>query len=304
MPHMPTKRVCRLLEKYLTATASKPQVSNITPLLAGVTNDNFLVTLSNKERWVLKLAKGYIKNGLAKEAHAYSLVRNTSLGIDNLFDKGQGERDGLLIKYIAGRTDTAWSETLLTELAQVLSTVHQVNSQYGGNLLKPKATILNPANTLEQAWRYFCRRQEAEDPRLLDIKARVTNILNAHQAAFTDISHFSLVHGDLHPGNIITHPVQGLKLIDWERAHFGDPAFDLVLINWHGNGPVIDRSIQQQVVKLYAGDGASKTTLPLRVCCWSLYRLFTDHLFLLRFGLVTSKSEQFFEETEQLLDMI
>lgn len=73
-----------------------------------------------------------------------------------------------------------------------------------------------------------------------------------------------MVHGDVHPNNLIFSSDNTLQLIDWERAHFGDPAFDLVAINWHASKSIVDKKVQEQLINHYSNNPATQAELQLR----------------------------------------
>jgi 5-methylthioribose kinase len=68
----------------------------------------------------------------------------------------------------------------------------------------------------------------------------------------------ALVHGDVQAGNVLLLPAGGVKLLDAEIAHAGDPAFDLGTLLAHLALPAIAR-----------GDAAS--TEPLLRAAWRSY---------------------------------
>jgi 5-methylthioribose kinase len=68
----------------------------------------------------------------------------------------------------------------------------------------------------------------------------------------------ALVHGDVQAGNILL-PARGLKLLDAEIAHCGDPAFDLGMLLAHRLLPD-------------AASGRAAETRPALAGCWNAYR--------------------------------
>ncbi|KNC65322.1 hypothetical protein AC626_23855 [Pseudoalteromonas rubra] len=135
-----------------------------------------------------------------------------------------------------------------------------------------------------------------------DIFGKLSTILQNCQSLFNTLSTFTLNHGDFHPGNLIATPRQQLVPIDWERAHFGDPAFDLALINWHGQDPIVNPALQARAIALYTQCPAEQVALQKRVICWSLVRLFNDYLYLTSNGLKVDKLAHFEETTAMLLN--
>ena len=264
----------------------------------GISNNNFLITLKNNAQWVVKLSKGYLSHGLQKEAQAYKLLANTSQGLDARFEEKSlvGHSGALLLQHVSGQTLNQWQQVPLSALTKALKSVHGVMAGTAGSLLHPRDVKLNPALTLEKSWRYFSRSNALQDKQLLNIKARIAAILSQHQKHFAVISPFSMVHGDVHPNNLILNSDNTLQLIDWERAHFGDPAFDLVAINWHASKSIIDKKVQERLINCYSNNPTTQAELQLRANCWGLFRLLTDYLFLSQHQLLPHKREQFFAE--------
>lgn len=174
---------------------------------------------------------------------------------------------------------TDWAALDIEQVIILLKQVHQVTHARHGKVSAPTGLTLNPAKHLTAIWRYFHSRT-AEHAKLTKLYDSLYPILQAHQSLFDSLSSFVLNHGDFHPGNLIVTPAQQLIPIDWERAHFGDPAFDLALLNWHGKGPIVDAALQTRAIALYTQCPTERTLLEKRVICWSLLRLFNDYLYL------------------------
>jgi 5-methylthioribose kinase len=68
----------------------------------------------------------------------------------------------------------------------------------------------------------------------------------------------ALVHGDVQAGNVLL-PAGGVKLLDAEIAHCGDPAFDLGMLLGHRLLPD-------------AADGRAPEARPALSSCWDAYR--------------------------------
>ncbi|WMN60971.1 aminoglycoside phosphotransferase family protein [Pseudoalteromonas xiamenensis] len=292
--------------KHAIATFAKQRqttLSAIKPLQQGLSNSSFLVHFENSEWWVVKCAKGYVANGLRKEAKAYTLLQETDLNLDCFLQtKGTAAKQNcLFVKYIHGQAIHAWSNQVLNRLALALKKIHHISSPFAGNLLNPTKAELTPHLELQKQARLMRTQTKKETPRFERIFDHVLAILASNQTLFHEITEFSLLHGDLHYENLIIDSGGSLKLVDWERSQFGDSAFDLVLINWHGQDGLVDSDAQQQLLSLYAASQEERVTLASRVACWTLFRLVSDYLFLRRFNLLSDKYESFFLEIERLI---
>lgn len=88
--------------------------------------------------------------------------------------------------------------------------------------------------------RDFLRTEPFELLRLLPYYASTANKAPAQAGRIMELAdelrnhRTCLVHGDLSPKNILVGPLpRQVWLIDWEVAHFGDPAFDLAFMITH-----------------------------------------------------------------------
>jgi len=292
-------------KQAITTFAKQRQtiLSSIKPLQQGLSNTHFLLHFQNSERWVVKCAKGYVANGLRKEAKAYTLLQETELHLDCFLQtKGTAaESNCLFVRYVQGQNIHTWSPPILEKLALALKEIHHISSPFAGNVLNPKKAKLTPHLELQKRARLMRTQIQKETPRFERIFDHVLAIMASNQTHFHEITEFSLLHGDIHYENLIVDSGGSLKLIDWERSQFGDRAFDLALINWHAQECIVDTDAQQQLLSLYATSQEERVTLASRVACWTLFRLVSDYLFLRRFNFLSHKYESFFLEIERLI---
>ncbi|ALU41451.1 phosphotransferase family protein [Pseudoalteromonas rubra] len=271
------------------------------PLQGGLTHDNTLLICADGSQWVCKRSLGRHQSGLVIEADTYSLLANTRFALPTELIRLDNASQLLLRPYIEGTTTTSWTQLNIEQAIFLLKAIHQLTATHHGKVSHPTSSTLNPANQLRVIWRYFrsCTSQRAK---MTNIYGKLCTILQDRQSLFDTLSTYTLNHGDFHPGNLIATPGQQLVPIDWERAHFGDPAFDLALINWHGQDPIVNPALQARAIALYTQCPAEQIALQKRVICWSLVRLFNDYLYLTSNGLKVDKLAHFEETTAMLLN--
>ncbi|MCO7190329.1 MULTISPECIES: aminoglycoside phosphotransferase family protein [unclassified Pseudoalteromonas] len=273
------------------------------PLSGGLTHNTTLLTRSNGTLWVCKRSLGRNQSGLKTEAYVYSLLTPTRFALPVEFHQSETGPQTLLRPYIEGTSITDWAALDIEQVITLLKRVHQITHARHGKVIAPTGLTLNPAKHLTATWRYF-RSRTAEHAKLTKLYYSLHPVLQAHQPCFDQLCTFTLNHGDFHPGNLIVTPAQQLIPIDWERAHFGDPAFDLALLNWHGYGPIVDSALQIRAIALYTQCPAEQIQLQKRVICWSLLRLFNDYLYLTHNKLTVEKVSRFEEELKLYLAVL
>ncbi|TMP28528.1 hypothetical protein CWB99_11480 [Pseudoalteromonas rubra] len=271
------------------------------PLSGGLTHNTTLLKRGDGSLWVCKRSLGRNHSGLETEAYVYSLLTLSRFMLPVEFHHSETGPQTLLRPYIEGKSISDWAALDIEQVITLLKQVHQITHARHGKVSAPAGLTLNPAKHLTAIWRYF-RSRTAEHAKLTKLYSSLHPVLQARQPCFDQLSTFTLNHGDFHPGNLIVTPAQQLIPIDWERAHFGDPAFDLALLNWHGNGPIVDSALQTRAIALYTQCPAERTLLEKRVICWSLLRLFNDYLYLTHNKLKVQKVSRFEETTSMLLN--
>ncbi|TMP38181.1 phosphotransferase family protein [Pseudoalteromonas rubra] len=273
------------------------------PLSGGLTHNNTLFNRSDGSLWVCKRSLGRNHSGLETEAFVYTLLTPTRFAQPVELHQSENGHQMLLRPYLEGASMTDWAALDIEQVICLLKQVHQITHARHGKVSAPTGLTLNPAKHLTAVWRYF-RNRTTERTKLTELYHSLYSVLLAHQPNFDRLSTFVLNHGDFHPGNLIVTPAQQLIPIDWERAHFGDPAFDLALLNWHGHGPIADPALQTHAIALYSDNPAEKIQLEQRVICWSLLRLFNDYLYLTHNKLTVDKLTRFEEELSLYLAVL
>ncbi|MCU1495251.1 MAG: aminoglycoside phosphotransferase family protein [Acidimicrobiaceae bacterium] len=137
--------------------------------------------------------------------------------------------DYLLVMAAAPATRRVWKSDLLRgtvdpgtgcKLGELLGSWHGA-SLGDAHMLGPFVD-LEPFERLriEPYYRTVARRHPDLAPRIIEL---ATRLLTTRRC---------LVHGDFSPKNILIDG-EGISVIDWEVAHFGDPVFDLAFMLCH-----------------------------------------------------------------------
>jgi aminoglycoside phosphotransferase (APT) family kinase protein len=150
--------------------------------------------------------------------------------------------DFYVMRKVAGRTsgsllstDSPIPEVVMLQMAEQLAILHSVQlDQFSEYIAQHEDPVLLTETITERIRRYVgiwleTWRVAARQPSPAEIYAftwLVENVpSNPHRPA--------LVHGDFSPHNIMWQGDQLTAVIDWEGAHFGDPAEDLAYIRPH-----------------------------------------------------------------------
>jgi hypothetical protein len=167
--------------------------------------------------------------------------------------------DGWLVTALAPGSPLAWGDEVPASVFQSLAVLHA--RYHGGAGLPAAIPRVTPA-----WWQALCR--EWAGPRLgehatrhpLRTTARARALTNAAAdapAAFAVLARLTptLVHGDVHPGNIIAGEGQA-TLIDWGSCRVGPAALDLANVVTAGSAEVARyaRTWQQHAGRPLPGD--------------------------------------------------
>jgi aminoglycoside phosphotransferase (APT) family kinase protein len=101
-----------------------------------------------------------------------------------------------------------------------------------------------------------------------------------HSRLFADLRTFTIVHGDLHPLNILFYD-DHLYYIDWQWARVGDPAHDVAMIGWStANSPGMELTGRRldAFLDTYLMHDVDPT-LRQRRDVWMVYSMFFDYLY-------------------------
>jgi aminoglycoside phosphotransferase (APT) family kinase protein len=187
------------------------EVLHTEPLPAGAYHEHELARLADGRRVVLRRARASqwglpIDEQLAREAATLRALDGTA-GAPRLVDL----RPDLLVETFVEGRPFAYA-TDLPALGRALAAVHAVPA--------PHLPALDAVRALhEDAAAWLARA----DP---SVRAVLEELAAALPAA-TPAAPAVLVHTDLNPGNLLVGPGGDVRLLDWEGARRGHPAWDL-----------------------------------------------------------------------------
>lgn len=184
----------------------------ITPLAAGRTNENYLIT-DGDSRFFARIGGDRQDLGInrASEAACCQLAATHGIGPAVLYAS-----DGILVQaYLLGATlhlEEALEPAMLERLAALLARLHRT----------PAPRNLPTFDPVAISTRYLADLADRELPEPRHrIKARLAHLRPGSGNA--------VVHGDLIPENVLRQNGR-LYLIDWEYAGSGAPEVDLALV--------------------------------------------------------------------------
>lgn len=239
-----------------------PTTPVITPITAGRTNQNFLVTCGQR-RYFARIGYDLPRHRISRVVEARCALFAAQNGVAPYVHYAE---NGILITdYVDGRTlkiEDANSPTIMDRIAKHLAVLH--------NLPLPKGIpIFDPIDSTN----YYLENISAG--KILQ-KERVIfeSIINTAP----NLEPNSLVHADLIPENIID---DGKKLwfIDWEYSGIGHPAVDLAFVAM--NFELSDHQLDSFVA--LHGDlnpdlvRALRPVITLREALWCIVQLNTDN---------------------------
>jgi thiamine kinase-like enzyme len=167
------------------------------------------------------------------------------------------ERGLLLTRWLPGRACTQErlaDPVVLEQLATTLRNLHAA--------ALPRHRVRPAAD----ARRYLDGALRKDDPLTGALRATAEPLRWLGDLLDGSVPHDALVHGDLVPGNVILHR-GGARLVDYEYAGRGDPAFDL------GNliaSAALDRASARRLLNAYVDDDAeSRRRWALRAEAWA-----------------------------------
>lgn len=252
----------------------------------GEANCNVLVTVNQSHRFNLRI-------GLRNEASVRTLqseydvlqvvperIGPRAFLVD--FSRTYLPQPYMLLEFLEGTLKEGWEAADLQSYARVLSRLHQRKFDHHGSIAQPATTRFDFQRRFEVAIDYW----RTHHPHLLDLpivrhlRPQVRHFIDAHNHLFINLAHFTFVHGDAHPLNILFADDQ-IYLIDWEWAAIGDPAQDIAMLGWDIDtawqmkltGAQLDHFLETYLA-LQPDD-----TLSQRRDVWMVYTMFFDQIY-------------------------
>ncbi|PRZ41967.1 aminoglycoside phosphotransferase (APT) family kinase protein [Antricoccus suffuscus] len=217
---------------------------------AGQSNLTFLVTDTDRGRWVLRrpplgklLASAH---DVAREHRILTSIEDSSVPTPAVYglctDPEVTDVPLMLVEYVDGRVidDLATAEALTEDqrrrtglsLARTLGKVHEVDLEATG--LDTLASHKPYAERQLKRWRMQWEGSHSRDVPL------VNELADRLAAAVPEQRELALVHGDFHLLNVITDPTscEVSAVLDWELCTLGDPLADVggLLAYWPQQG--------------------------------------------------------------------
>lgn len=239
--------------------------------LGGMTNTNYLITLINGEKYVLKtFGKGTDKM-IDREAAKNNIYQNQKLGIDVdiiMYDTNHGF---LVSKYI-DESITLDSKSIkdkfcYEKIADNLYKLHSSDLDFNNNFnvfdeLRKYESIVGGIENITQLKNYKLNRE----------------IFSKLEENFKSLSPKACpCHNDLVPENFLRKDDK-IYLIDWEYSGINDPSFDLAALFIESE---FSSQEEEEFLKYYAGDVDDNTKQKIMLfkisqdflwAVWSIYK--------------------------------
>jgi aminoglycoside phosphotransferase (APT) family kinase protein len=189
-----------------------------------------------------------------------------------------------ILGYCPGIFKTEWSSSDISRHAAQLARLHSTRFASHGPLNgEQNSEPFSMLGRFDAAYSYWEERQPAmlRQSLIRQFGRHVREILADRDHYFTRLTRFSLVHGDLHPLNIVISD-ESMRYIDWESAYVGDPAHDISMLGWEiGTGwqIALDRDSMQFFMSEYQTLSDEDESLDQRRDSWMLYTMFFDQIY-------------------------
>jgi len=252
----------------------------------GEANLNTLITINGTRRLNLRLGLRGVESA-QKLQHEFTMLKMIPVEIGPtpyLVDVSEAEISApyMLLSYVEGALKKSWQMTDLEEHAQTLARLHQRKfNQHGmvGHLSERPFDFLHRFDVAVDYW-------QANQPTILKIPTvkrlllAIRKFITKYNQLFTQLSQFSVVHGDAHPLNILFSPV-GIRYIDWEWATIGDSAADVAMIGWDiptGWQMELTGERLERYLSSYLAYQPDETLLQRRDL-WMVYTMYFDQIY-------------------------
>lgn len=228
------KNTDKLLDLYFKNTQKITSVHKVTvtELGSAENNVNVLITLNGEIRFVVRVVRHENhKHRLTGEFETLQkLPKDISanpIALD--LSKTIIPHSFMLETFIEGDQVTKWDIPTLKQLAVTMAKFHQIKHNrftgYGGHG--------EPAEKMDITGFFYDVNREflddfpslRQDPDVAFALQKIQPYLKSKQHLFDQITHFSLIHGDLTTQNILVNH-DNLYILDWEVSTFGDNAND------------------------------------------------------------------------------
>ena len=238
----------------------------------GESNISILVTVNNRNPVVFRISQLY-EDKIQKEYKTLSKIPS-NIGprpIHLNTDKKNIPFPFLVESFIAGESVLNWNENSLAKLARSLATLHNKTRS-------KRLKTISFVTLLQRDNNHFLKNYpELNNNKEIKVALKSTiKYLSSRESLLDDVRQLSIVHGDLNTDNIKEDNDKGIRFIDWELAHYNDPARefstfyydDMKYLNWriHLKSTLKDYFLSKYINESGIRDGDFKE----RVLAWQI----------------------------------
>lgn len=187
-----------------------------------------------------------------------------------------------ILEYLEGSEVSELSVSQVSELGRLLASLHQQRADSGQTPEGLEHSPIDFVKLFTNGMGYWKKHESRifELPVVKKLWPQISSYISNVSHFINERSGSSLVHGDVHKFNIL-NTNNGLKLIDWEMAHSGDPALDLSKLIWpietHWQWADASNALQRLIGSYQ--NNCEDPTMPQRVDAWQVYTMFFDQLY-------------------------
>ena len=190
---------------------------------SGRANPVFLIRLKNKQEYVLKL---YSKEKIYRyrnDAAVFNLFSNNKL-VPNIIVTGDW-KDGkyLVMTKLEGKESSRLTDKMLYDVGRLTAQLHSVQNNKFGKIHNPRFKTWK--SFLSQLNKKYLKRLENTEFKHLIPKIR--KYLTKNSSVIPNIKKGSFIHDDIQPQNIFFKDSKLTGIIDFDRAFWGDPMYEL-----------------------------------------------------------------------------
>jgi len=186
----------------------------------GESNISILAKVNDKYLFVIRIAQ-LKKDGVEKEFEILEKVPN-KLGPEPIYintSKKVIPYPFLIESFVSGKNITDWTEENLSMLAKSLALLHSKTATIKNENISFSTKLKSDNN-------YFLKNNLSlsQDHEIASVLNNILQYLDTKEKLLVELKQLSLIHGDLNSSNIYLDEKNNIKFIDWELAHYNDPA--------------------------------------------------------------------------------
>lgn len=217
-----------------TLNLPEKQTEEYTLLATGEYNINFQFRHPvSSELLVLRVnseSQMHLSNQIEYEANALQLLKNSGRTPELRYVYAgdyQLTRGALVMSFLPGRALHYGAPEEIQEAARCLADIHSVTVSADCGLIRPKAPIRAILEECEEMFRTYEESPLGQD----SVKKRIRALLDAGWAMTQNASEYQgyscCVNTELNNTNFLVDDSGNVRLVDWEKPLYSDPAQDL-----------------------------------------------------------------------------